>query len=170
MRNLYAHKNTVQKNILQAIKAWYSATSYITPKKIKTQKQTWNDSTFKSQITRGKRTVAVCWSEYFRYCNKSVRLRKRLNCVSELLSVLWRYLLGGRNGIRPVKKWVVGCWRGCLERDADLHMAQLMPLPRTVSCFSKIQIGFTFLVPAYPGSPGKRAFNGCVCVVSWNQP
>jgi len=39
----------------------------------------------------------------------------------------------------------------CLERGADLHMAQLMPLPLTVSCFSKIQIGFTFLVPAYPG-------------------
>ena len=36
-------------------------------------------------------------------------------------------------------------------------MAQLMPLPLTVSCFSKIQIGFTFLVPAQPGSPGKRA-------------
>ena len=51
----------------------------------------------------------------------------------------------------------------CLERDADLHMAQLMPLPLTVSCFSKIQIGFTFLVPAHPGSPGKRAFK-CVCV------
>jgi len=37
-----------------------------------------------------------------------------------------------------------------LERDADLHMAQLMPLPLTVSCFSEIQIGFTFLVPAHP--------------------
>ena len=36
-------------------------------------------------------------------------------------------------------------------------MAQLMPLPLTVSCFSKIQIGFTFLVAAYPGSPGQRA-------------
>jgi len=36
-------------------------------------------------------------------------------------------------------------------------MAQLMPLPLTVSCFSKIQIGFTFLVPAYLGSPGQRA-------------
>jgi len=36
-------------------------------------------------------------------------------------------------------------------------MAQLMPLPLTVSCFSKIQIGFTFLVPAHPGSPGKKA-------------
>jgi len=38
-----------------------------------------------------------------------------------------------------------------------LHMAQLMPLPLTVSCSSKIQIGFTFLVPAYPGYPGKEA-------------
>jgi len=36
-------------------------------------------------------------------------------------------------------------------------MAQLMPLPLTVSCCSKIQIGFTFLVPAYPGCPGKEA-------------
>jgi len=32
-----------------------------------------------------------------------------------------------------------------------------MPLPLTVSCSSKIQIGFTFLVPAYPGYPGKEA-------------
>ena len=37
----------------------------------------------------------------------------------------------------------------CLERGADLHMAQLMPLSLTVSCSSKIQIGCTFLVPAY---------------------
>jgi len=77
-------------------------------------------------------------------------------------SVLWRCWLGGRKGTRPVKNWQ---WWGtgmviCLERDADLHTAQLMPLPLTVSCFSKIQIGFTFLVPAHPGSPGKR-------VVKW---
>ena len=53
----------------------------------------------------------------------------------------------------------------CLERGADLHMAQLMPLPLTVSCFTKIQIGFTFLVLAHPGSPGKRAIKRvCVCV------
>ena len=53
----------------------------------------------------------------------------------------------------------------CLERGADLHMAQLIPLPLTVSCFSKIQIGFTFLVPAHPGSPGQRAVKRvCVCV------
>jgi len=53
----------------------------------------------------------------------------------------------------------------CLERGADLHIAQLMPLPLTVSCFSKIQIGFTFLVglPAHPDSPGKGPLNGCVC-------
>jgi len=53
----------------------------------------------------------------------------------------------------------------CLEQGADLHMAQLMPLPLSVSCFSKIQIGFNFLVPAHPGSPGKRAIKRvCVCV------
>ena len=45
----------------------------------------------------------------------------------------------------------------CLERGADLHMAQLMPLPLTASCFSKVQIGFTFLVLAHPGSPRQRA-------------
>jgi len=53
----------------------------------------------------------------------------------------------------------------CLERGADLHMAQLMPLPLVVSCFSKIQIVFCFLVPAHPGSPGKQGpLNGCVYV------
>ena len=53
-----------------------------------------------------------------------------------------------------------------MERGADLHTAQLMPLPLTVSCFSKIQIGFTFLVLAHPGSPGQRDVKRvCVCVV-----
>ena len=59
----------------------------------------------------------------------------------------------------------------CLELGADLHTAQLMPLPLTVSCFSKIQVGFTFLVPAYPGSPGKRAVKRvgvCVCAADRN--
>ena len=44
-------------------------------------------------------------------------------------------------------------------------MTQLMPLPLTVSCFSKIQIGFTFLVPAHPVSPEKGLLNVCVCGV-----
>jgi len=53
----------------------------------------------------------------------------------------------------------------CLEQGADLHTAQLTPLPLTVSCSSKIQIRFTFLVPAHLGSPGKRAIKReCVCV------
>ena len=53
----------------------------------------------------------------------------------------------------------------CLERDADLHIFQPMPLPLTVSCSSKIQIGFTFVVPAHLGSSGQRAVKRvCVCV------
>jgi len=40
-----------------------------------------------------------------------------------------------------------------------------MPLLLTVSCFSEIQTGFTFLALAHPGSPGKRAVKRvCVCV------
>ena len=53
----------------------------------------------------------------------------------------------------------------CLERGADLHMVQLVPLPLTVSCSSKIQIGFTFLVLAHLSSPGQRDVKWvCVCV------
>ena len=55
----------------------------------------------------------------------------------------------------------------CLERGADLHMAQLIPLPLAVSCFSKIQIGFTFLVPAYAGSPGQRAVKLVYVLLNW---
>ena len=66
----------------------------------------------------------------------------------------------------------------CLERGADLHMAQLMPLPLTVSCFSKIQVGFTFLVPAHLGSPRQRAvkrvyvitvFSALMLLVGWQE-
>ena len=76
--------------------------------------------------------------------------------------------LGGRKGIRPVKtEWWGAGVVVCLEKGeqgVDLHMARLMSLPLTVSCFSKIQIGFTFLAPAHPGGPGKGPLNGCVCV------
>jgi len=80
-------------------------------------------------------------------------------------SVLWCCWLGGRKGIRPVKKQSGG-GAGmviCLKRGADLHMAQLMPLSLTVSCFSKVQIGFTFLLLTHLGSPGKRAVER-VCI------
>jgi len=68
-------------------------------------------------------------------------------------------LVGQQEGHSACKKQSGGvlAWLSCLERGADLHMAQLMPLPLTVSCSSKIQIGFTFLVPSYPGWPGKEA-------------
>jgi len=79
-------------------------------------------------------------------------------------------LLVGRQEGHPACKKLEWCGAGvviCLQRGTDLHMAQLMPLPFTVSCSSKIQIGFTCLVPAHPGSPRQqqqqqqqRPFNG----------
>ena len=78
-------------------------------------------------------------------------------------------LVGRQEGHPACKKlewWGAGMVI-CMERDADLHMAQLMPLPLTASCFSKIQIGFTFLVLAHLGSPGKRAVKRvCVCITN----
>jgi len=80
-------------------------------------------------------------------------------------SVLWRCRLGGRKGIRPEKNewWGAGVVIS-VERGADLYMAQLMPLPLTVSCFSKIQIGFTFWYRHTRVVPDKGPLNGCVCV------
>ena len=66
-------------------------------------------------------------------------------------------LVGRQEGHPACKKQSGAGMVICLERGADMHMAQLMPLPLTVSCSSKIQIGCTFLVPAYPGCPGKEA-------------
>jgi len=79
-------------------------------------------------------------------------------------------LLGRQEWHPACKKRVVGYWR--MEQGADLRMAQLMPLPLTVSCFSNVQIGFTLLVLAHPGSLDKRAVKHvrvclcgvCVCV------
>jgi len=62
----------------------------------------------------------------------------------------------GRPACKKTEWWGAGVVV-CLEQSADLHMAQLVPLPLTVSCFTKILIGFTFLVLAHLGSPGKRA-------------
>jgi len=78
-----------------------------------------------------------------------------------MLLVRWQE---GRPACKKTDWWGAGVFI-CLELGADLHMAQLMLLPLTVSCFSKIQIGFTFLVLAHLGSPGKRAVRRvCVCV------
>jgi len=60
---------------------------------------------------------------------------------------------------------VVGCWHSFLSAASlNMHTDQLMPLPLTVSCFSKIQTGFASLVPAHPGSPRKGLLNAFVCV------
>ena len=80
----------------------------------------------------------------------------RLHILHIFISFSALTLLVGRQEGHPACKktewWGAGMVI-CLERGADLHMAQLMQLPLTVSCFSKIHIGFTFLVPAHPGSP-----------------
>ena len=104
--------------------------------------------------------------------------------IYNLLELLFAFsaltlLVGRQEGHLACKKtewWGAGVVV-CLERSADLNTAQLMPLPLTltVSYFSKIQIGFTFLVPAHPGSPGKRAIKrarararvrACVALIS----
>ena len=90
-------------------------------------------------------------------------IKVNVECLQCLVLLSWSMfafsalmLLVGQQEGHPACKKLSGWGAGmvvCLERGADLHMAQLMPLPLTVSCFSKIQIGFTFLVLAYLGSP-----------------
>ena len=81
-------------------------------------------------------------------------------------------LAGRQEGHLASKKLSGGRWGAgvviCLKRGAYLHMAQLMPLPLTVSCFSKIPIGFTFLVPAYSGSHGRRAIKWVYVCMYWS--
>ena len=88
--------------------------------------------------------------------------------IVQLIAFSALTLLVGRQEGHPAckknERWGAGMVI-CLERGADLHMAQRIPLPLTVSCFSKTQIGFTFLVLAHLGSPGQRAVKRvCVCV------
>ena len=79
-------------------------------------------------------------------------------------SVLWRCWLGDRKGIRPVKNWVVGRWHGYLS-GARCRLAY-GPADATATHYLLLQWNpdwFTCLVPAHPGSPGKRVVK-CVCV------
>jgi len=83
-----------------------------------------------------------------------VSISQQLSFMTHAFSALM--LLVGRQAGHPACKKLSGWGAGvviCLERGADLHTVQRIPLPLTVSCFTKIQIGFTFLVPAHPGSP-----------------
>jgi len=70
-------------------------------------------------------------------------------------------LVGQQEEHPPCKKRVVGCWYGYLS-GVRCRLAY-GPADATVIFFSKIQIGFTFLVPAHPGSSGKMAVKR-VCV------
>jgi len=88
-------------------------------------------------------------------------LSLRYWCAFSALTLLVRRQ-EGHPACKKTEPWGAGMVI-CLERGADLHMAQSMPLPLSVSCFSKIQIGFTFLVPAHLGNPGKGPLNGCCC-------
>ena len=99
-------------------------------------------------FTHGRTFSGGCW--------------RCLQCAFSALTLL----VGRQKGHPACKKHSGGvlAWLSCLERGAYLHMAQLMPLPLTVSCSSKIQIGFTFLVPAFPGCPGKEAVKRFVVV------
>jgi len=72
----------------------------------------------------------------------------------------------GHPACKKTERWGAGMVI-YLERGAHLHMAQLMPLPLTVLCFSKIQTGFYLSSTAYLGSPGQSAVKWvCVCVLT----
>ena len=60
---------------------------------------------------------------------------------------------------------MVGRWHGYLS-GARCRLAYCPADATATHClyFNKIQIGFTFLVPAHPGSPGKGPLNECVCL------
>ena len=80
-------------------------------------------------------------------------------------SVYWHCWLSSRKGMQPVRDWSGAGMVISLGWGADLRMAQLKPLPLNVSCFSKIQIGFTFLVPAQLDIPGPspEGHKTCMC-------
>ena len=94
-----------------------------------------------------------------RYCD--ITYTAHVNILAFSALSCW---LCGRKGIRPVKTewWGAGVVI-CLERGTDLHMAQLMPLPLTVSCFSKIEIGLPFWYWLTWVVPEKGPLNVCVC-------
>jgi len=54
-----------------------------------------------------------------------------------------------------------------MSETSDFHVIQLMPLPPIISCFVKINNGFTFLVPAYLGCPGKEAIKWVFVCPKW---
>jgi len=95
------------------------------------------------------------------------------NFFQELLAFLKKGSFGQEHGILffwthsiyfPCKKMSGGllAWLSVWS-EGQTCIWPLMSLPLTISCFSKIHIGLTFLVPAHPGSPRQRT-DKRVCV------
>ena len=108
------------------------------------------------------------WKRKFTATEKPGKLREFFFSYFVVTFSAVMLLVGWQERHPACKNWAVDAGVViCLERGADLHMAQLIPLPLTVSCFSKIQTGFAFLVLAHLGSPGQRAIKRVyVCVWS----
>jgi len=91
-------------------------------------------------------TVTFCFEKFSYFSGQTFGFKiisVNITMDYNLPSVLWCCWLGSRKGIQPVKnEWLGAGVVICLKRGADLHLAQLMLLPLTVSCFSKIQIYF----------------------------
>ena len=105
-------------------------------------------SSFASYSCSARDTTSVWNQSVNQSISPSVTTTTTLHPFNGLLSGVLTLLVGRQEGHPACKKterWGAGMVI-CLERGADLHMAQLMPPPLTVSCFSKIQIGFAFLV------------------------
>ena len=87
-------------------------------------------------------------------------------CLFIMPSVLWHCWLGGRKGIRPVKNWVVRCWRGCLERGADLHMPSWYHCHSLSLASVKSRLVLPFWYRPTRVVLEKGPLNGCVCVLN----
>jgi len=115
-------------------------------------------------------TVAV-YNWRYRYCYLQfvaiafycVYMCMDLKCAFSALTLL----VGRQEGHPTCKNWVVGCWHGYLSGLWSEVQTCIWPSwchCHSLSRFSKIQIGFTFLVPAHLGSPRKGPLNRCVYV------
>ena len=95
-------------------------------------------------------------------------LQNQKLCLLLCLLLLCLWCFGQQEWHLACKNWGAGMVI-CVERGADLHRAQLMPLPLTVSCFSKIQIDFTFQMSAHPDKGSlSRCVWMCVCMCMYS--
>jgi len=85
-------------------------------------------------------------------------------CVYLAFSAL-TLLVGWQEGHPAFNKLSDGVlpWLSVWSEVQSCIWPRVMPLLLTLASVSKIQIGFTFLVPAHPGNPGQRAIKR-VCV------